>query len=144
MEIRLLNETDLVTLLPLYHQLSDDNNLEIDKAKEIWKKIEQDNNIFYVGAIENNHVISCCYIVIIPNLTQGGRSIGVIENVVTDVNYRKKGIGRRVIEEAIEIAKKNNCYKVILQSGKARKEAHAFYRKLGFDDNTKIAFDKRL
>ena len=39
MEIRLLNEADLVTLLPLYHQLSDDNDLEIDKAKEIWKKI---------------------------------------------------------------------------------------------------------
>ncbi len=49
-----------------------------------------------------------------------------------------------MIEKAIETAKKNNCYKVILFSGVARKEAHQFYENLGFSSKTKIAFDMRL
>lgn len=54
------------------------------------------------------------------------------------------GIGKMVMEKAIQIARERECYKVILQSGIHRREAHEFYRKLGFDDTTKIAFDMRL
>ena len=50
----------------------------------------------------------------------------------------------RLINKAIETAKKNNCYKVILLSGIARKEAHQFYENLGFSSETKKAFDMRI
>lgn len=145
MEIRLLNEDDLESLMELYIQLDEDNKTNsIQKSKEVWKQIRSYNNIIYIGAVDNNKVVSTCYLVVIPNLTVDGRSIGFIENVVTDKNYRRKGIGRKVIEMAIQIAKSNNCYKVILQSGIKRTEAHQFYKNIGFDDNTKKAFDLRL
>ncbi len=145
MEIRLLNEDDLESLMELYIQLDKDNkSYSIQNTKEIWQQICSYKNIKYIGAIDNNKVVSTCYVVIIPNLTAGGKSICFIENVVTDKNYRRKGIGRKVIETAIQIAKDNNCYKVILQSGIKRKEAHQFYKNIGFDDNTKKAFDLRL
>jgi len=116
----------------------------VTEAREIWKRISNIGNIKYIGAVEDNTVISTCYIVVIPNLTSGGRSIGFIENVVTDINHRKKGIGKKVIEEAIRIAKERGCYKVILQSGIKREGAHLFYKKLGFDDTSKKAFDMRI
>ena len=145
MEIRLLNENDLESLLELYIQLDKQNeHYSINKSKEIWQKINSTKNIKYIGAIENNKVISTCYLVIIPNLTVGGKSIGFIENVITDHKYRKKGIGKKVIEMAIKISTENDCYKVILQSGIQRNEAHQFYRNIGFDDMTKKAFDLRL
>jgi GNAT superfamily N-acetyltransferase len=145
MEIRLLGESDLESLLELYIQLDENNkNYSLTKSMEIWKEICKSGNISYIGAIEDNRVIASCYLVIIPNLTAGGKSIGFIENVITDVRYRKQGIGKKIIEMAINISKENDCYKVILQSGIKREEAHTFYRKIGFDDMTKKAFDLRL
>ncbi|WP_461246061.1 GNAT family N-acetyltransferase [Treponema sp. R6D11] len=65
-------------------------------------------------------------------------------SLITDEKYRKKGIGKKVIEMAIEYAKENNCYKVVLQSSNKRKESHIFYTKCGFDGNSKRAFEIRF
>jgi Acetyltransferases len=73
----------------------------------------------------------------IPNLTWDGKSIGFIENVVTDASYRRKGIGKIVVENAIEYAKEQNCYKVVLHSGNKRVEAYKFYEAIGFDSTSK-------
>jgi GNAT superfamily N-acetyltransferase len=94
--------------------------------------------------MENNKVISTCYLAIIPNFTRGGKSIGFIENVVTDKKYRQKGIGKYLINMAIKYGKENNCYKIILQSGFKRKESHIFYEKCGFDGDSKRAFEIRF
>jgi GNAT superfamily N-acetyltransferase len=98
----------------------------------------------YFIAIENNKIISSCYLAIIPNLTRNGKSNGFIENVITDEKYRKKGIGKRIIKMAIEYGKQNNCYKIILQSSFKRKENHIFYEKCGFDGDSKRAFEIRF
>lgn len=146
MEIRELTEKDLPSLLDLYIQLSESNkNLTLDESKKIWmNEIEENKNIKYFGAVEDGKVLSTCYCVIIPNLTNFNQPICFVENVVTDKNYRKQGLGKRVIEKAIETAKENNCYKVILLSGIARKEAHQFYEKIGFNGESKKAFDMRI
>jgi len=41
-------------------------------------------------------------------------------------------------------AQERHCYKVILQSGTARTEAHRFYEHMGFNGSSKKAFDMRL
>lgn len=146
MEFRELNKNDLPSLLDLYVQLNDENDaFDLQMARKIWEtEIEGNKNIHYFGAVENGRVLSTCYCVIIPNLTRGGRSICFVENVVTHKDYRKQGLGRKVIEMAVETASRNNCFKVILQSGSGRKEAHKFYEGLGFASDTKKAFDMRL
>lgn len=146
MEFRELNKDDIPSLLELYVQLSNENDgFDIQKATKIWaEEIENNKNIHYFGAVENDKVLSTCYCVIIPNLTRGCRSICFIENVVTHKDFRKQGLARKVIEMAVETARKNNCFKVILQSGSGRKEAHKFYEDLGFAGDTKKAFDMRL
>ncbi len=55
-----------------------------------------------------------------------------------------QGLGRKVMKMAIEFARENNCYKVILQSASFRKEAHQFYKNLGFDGESKKAFIMKL
>lgn len=146
MELRELNEKDLESLIKLYEQLDDANgNFTAEDARKIWKtEIEGNKKIKYFGAVENGKVISTCYCLIIPNLTRLGSSIAFVENVVTDSEYRGQGLGRKVMEMAIEFARENNCYKVILQSASFRKEAHQFYKNLGFDDESKKAFIMKL
>ena len=146
MELRELNEKDLESLIKLYEQLDEANgDFTAEDARKIWKdEIEENKKIKYFGAVENEKVISTCYCMIIPNLTRLGSFIAFVENVVTDKEYRGQGLGRKVMEMAIEFARENNCYKVILQSGSWRKEAHQFYKNLGFDGESKKAFIMKL
>lgn len=146
MELRELNENDLESLIKLYEQLDGANgDFTAEDARKIWKaEIEGNKKIKYFGAVENGKVISTCYCLIIPNLTRLGSYIAFVENVVTDKEYRGQGLGRKVMEMAIEFARENNCYKVILQSAGFRKEAHQFYKNLGFDGKSKKAFIMKL
>ncbi len=135
---------DIPLLLKLYEQLNpDDQMVDLLVANNIWKTIEQCGTKYFV-ALDGEKIISSCYISIIPNLTRNGRSIGFIENVITDSLYRQRGIGKRIIEMAIAYARKNNCYKVLLQSSNKREEAHSFYQSIGFNGDSKKAFELRL
>ena len=49
-----------------------------------------------------------------------------------------------LLELYIAFAKERNCYKVILQSGISRTDAHRFYEHKGFNGTSKRAFDMRL
>jgi GNAT superfamily N-acetyltransferase len=142
-EYGILTENELSSLLELYQQLSSDNVIDEITAKSIWQNIKN-QNIKYFIAKENEKIIASCYVCIIPNLTRGGKSVGFIENVITDEKYRKRGIGKTVMENVIKYAKEQYCYKVLLQSGNKRTDAHPFYEKIGFDGTSKKAFEMRF
>ena len=145
MEFRRLTGADLTSLLELYRQLdADDDQSTTEQSEKVWMQIENDPNIQYFGAIDNGKVVSTCYAVYIPNLTRGNRGICFIENVVTDKEYRKRGLASKVIDMAVEFAKEHHCYKAILQSGITRTEAHQFYENKGFSGSSKKAFDMRF
>lgn len=55
-----------------------------------------------------------------------------IPELVVQENYRNVGIGRKLVMKCLEYAKKNNCYRIRLESGKERKDSHKFYKKFGF------------
>jgi GNAT superfamily N-acetyltransferase len=135
---------NLANILELYKQLNPTNiDFSMENANKIWNKIENEN-IRYFVAKDNDKIIGSCYIIIIPNLTYNGKSIGYIENVITDEKYRRKGIGKKIVKMAINYAKEENCYKVVLQSGIKRTTAHKFYEAIGFNGETKKAFELRL
>ncbi len=145
MEFRRLTETDLESLLALYRQLQpEDDPASVEDSKIVWREIENNPNIHYYGAIDDGKVVSSCYAVYVPNLTRNNRGLCLIENVVTDQAYRNRGLASKIIDMAVSYAKEMSCYKVILQSGTAREDAHRFYEKMGFDGNSKKAFDMRL
>ena len=145
MEFRELTASDLASLLQLYRQLdADDAEISEEHSRQVWEEIGRNDDIRYFGAVDDGRVVSSCYAVYIPNLTRGNRGICFIENVVTDQAYRKRGLASRVIDMAIAFAKERHCYKVILQSGISRTEAHRFYESKGFSGSSKKAFDLRL
>ena len=146
MEFRELNEGDLESLVKLYEQLDGSNEgFTAESARSVWKsEIEGNKNIKYFGAIEDGKVVSTCFCLIIPNLTRLGSSACFVENVVTDKDHRGQGLGKKIMERAIAFARERDCYKVILESASFRKEAHQFYKNLGFDGDSKKAFIMKL
>ncbi|MCL2266634.1 MAG: GNAT family N-acetyltransferase [Treponema sp.] len=139
------NKDDLEGILKLLEQLVENRGTTINfnYAIKIWNYIET-KNIKYMLAKENNDIIGLCYLCIIPNLTHNGKSLGYIGHLIVDKNYRQKGIGKKLMQKAIEYSKQSNCYKVIIQSGIEREGAHKFYEKLGFDGKSKKAYELKL
>jgi len=131
-------------ILALYKQLiPDEKPIGIDEANKLWDSGEQQGLAYFIAA-DGDRVVSTLNIIIIPNLTRGGRSNAFIENVITDEEYRRKGIGKKLIEMAVQYARDKNCHKVVLLSSMKRKEAHIFYESCGFDGNSKRGFEIRF
>ena len=66
------------------------------------------------------------------------------ENVVTDSEYRGRGLATACLERAKEIAKAENCYRLILMTGSKLDSTLNFYRKAGYDDKEKTGFIQYL
>lgn len=68
-------------------------------------------------------------------------SILEVEEFFVLEKYRRLKIGKQLMEKAISVAKKNNCYYVFLHSSKRRIPAHKFYKHMAFDE---FAFSYRM
>lgn len=139
--IREMQERDLDGLLELYMQLHDNEKPKPSKnLNKLWKQMIEDKNYHIVVAIEDEKIVSSCVLVIIPNLTHQQRPYALIENVVTDINYRKKGLVTACLEYAKEVAITKNCYKIMLLTGAKDESTLRFYETAGFNQNDKTAF----
>jgi ribosomal protein S18 acetylase RimI-like enzyme len=139
--IREISEKDFDGLLRLYMQLHDNPLPEKDdRVLCVWKDILNDKNHHIIVAEENGVIVSSCVCVIIPNLTRGQRPYAFIENVITDMEYRKKGFATACLNYARQIAVNENCYKMMLLTGSKERSTLDFYERAGYNQNDKTAF----
>ena len=144
MQVRTAKESDLDGLMKLYaylHNTRYDSSLKISK---VWQQIMADPNHQIVIALENEKIISSCVCLIVPNLTRDQRPYALIENVVTDPQWRKRGFATACLEFAISLAQKHHCYKVMLMTGAKDVATLQFYQKAGFNSQDKTAFIRWL
>lgn len=69
----------------------------------------------------------------------------LVFGLVVDMDYRRRGIARLLMEKVEEWALIHNCQTIRLRSNIIRKDAHNFYEKMGYK-NTKhsLEFCKNL
>lgn len=94
--------------------------------------IEADPNNELVVAEQVGKVVGTLQITYAPNLTHKGAMRGTIEGVRVRSNYRSSGIGKRMLDWAIDRCRSRGCGLVQLTSDLVRVEAIEFYRSLGF------------
>jgi len=144
LSIRKAIKEDLPLILSLYRELQpDDPPISESRAAAVWDNAV-DSGVTYFVAEVGDIIAATCYVAIIPNITRGCAPIAFIENIVTAAPYRRLGIGRQLLESAIEYARAQGCYKATLQSNIKRPGAHEFYEAVGFDGNSKRAFEMRF
>ena len=145
LNIRTVNRNDLPALQELYLNLHETNIMPItSEGLKIWEEILKTPNYHILIGEYMGQVVSSVTIIIIKNLTRNMRPYALIENVVTMPEYRKKGYAGLLLKKAEEIAKENNCYKIMLLSGSRNEATVKLYRNAGFSDTEKIGYIMRL
>jgi ribosomal protein S18 acetylase RimI-like enzyme len=91
----------------------------------------QDGNLLIV-AERAGAVVGCLQLTLIPGLSRRGMKRGLIEAVRVASACRGLGVGERLVNHAIGIARDAGCGLVQLTSDKSRADAHRFYERLGF------------
>lgn len=139
--IRELENKDFQQLMELYTHLHEKDIPEMDeRVSSVWESILADKNHHIIVAELNGKIISSCVCVIIPNLTRNQRPYAFVENVVTHSDFRGKGIATACLNYARDIAKIENCYKLMLLTGSKNENTLNFYRRAGYNSEDKTAF----
>ena len=141
MDIRKAEKHDLQPLLELYTQLHNNPIPAMDdKLENLWNDILSDKNHHIILGLLDGEIISSCVLIVVPNLTRGQRPYAFIENVITHKKYRNKGYATRILNHARDIAKAENCYKIMLMTGSQQETTLKFYERAGYNRQDKTAF----
>lgn len=127
---RKIKKSDLNDVFVLLNQLKkiDISDLNLDHS---WDKFIQNNSSNSIVGILDNKIIAYGSIIIENKIR--GEVAGHIEDIVVDAEVRGKMIGVKLINELIEIGKKNNCYRITLF---CKENLINFYSRSGFKVNS--------
>ncbi|MBP0966484.1 MAG: GNAT family N-acetyltransferase [Oscillospiraceae bacterium] len=143
--IREAREQDLESLLQLYTHLHEKSVPEdTPYRRALWARILNDPDYHIIVAEEDGQIVSSCVCVTVPNLTHGLRPYALIENVVTHADYRGRGLATGCLDFAREIARKQDCYKMMLMTGSKEESTLRFYERAGYSSADKTAFNQWL
>ncbi len=143
MEIKRMVKQDIPALAMLYKDFwNEDSSTELMERKFI--ELEEDSKYIFLSALEGNHLIGSLSGIICEELYGECKPFMLIENLVVDHKYRRKGAGKALMTEIEKIAIENNCYQILLITENDRTDAIAFYEYLGFNPNTHKGFKKSL
>ncbi len=124
---------DLPIILELYTHFETDKTkkMTLPKAETMYEKMKQYPNYTIYVVEFNNQVIASFTLLIVDNIVHKGTPSAIIDSVIVDPLYQKKGIGKWMMQKAMDLSVKNGCYKLALSSN-FKWGVHEFYKSLGF------------
>ena len=113
-------------------------NYEWDKniSEEDVKRILSQDNMFYFFHKEDDKLVGMVAMHIYEVFS---RKVALIEEVVVLKEYRKRGIGEKLVKEAIDVAKEKGVTCVELFVKIANDSARQLYTKMGFYSRDNVA-----
>ena len=98
--------------------------IEQSPDNELWVALEDGS--------ASGEILGTWQVTYIPYLSRGGNVRCLIEAVRTKGDRRGEGIGKKMMEFALDQARLKGCALAQLTTDKTRPEAHRFYQGLGF------------
>ncbi len=144
--IRTASKNDIPILLGLLYDLGrpkpqEDTDVEI--FRNLVKKYVADlDKTILVAELDDVEIVGMMSIVFLPRLNHPTLEMYIPELVILE-KYQNQGIGKKLINSCINLAKEKKCYRIRLESGNQRKGSHQFYKNLGFEQSS-LSFTKNI
>jgi GNAT superfamily N-acetyltransferase len=133
LSFRAAQEDDLPRLHRLYGELDAGECADLGRLRNTFATILRQPGVTVWIAESAGEFVGSFILAIVPALGARCRPVALVEDVVVDPARQREGIGRRMMEFALEEAKESGAYKLMLSSNLRREEAHRFYDALGFE-----------
>ena len=138
--IRLAEERDVPRIVELYRELTisdsaveHSRNPSLADYQLIFAEIRADRRQKLFVAELQGEPVGTIVLLVVPNLSHNGTPWAFLENLIVTEKHRGKGLGRMLLEHAVERARQSGCHMVELCSDVRRKEAHKLYNSMGFE-----------
>jgi GNAT superfamily N-acetyltransferase len=132
--IRPAAAADLEKVLALYAQPEFDAGdvLPLETAKRLWQRFADYPDYTLYVAERAADVVGSFALLVMHNLGHLGAPSAIVEDVVVAPAFQGHGIGKAMMQFALDRCREKGCYKLVLSSNAKREDAHAFYESLGF------------
>lgn len=125
---------DLPAVLELYASALGDAHVHSrEDAEVIFDRMRAYPDFRLHVAETAGRVVGTYTLLVVQNLSHGGARSAVVESVAVDPLWQGRGVGRAMMEQALEHCRRRGCYKLALSSNAVREDAHRFYESLGFE-----------
>jgi len=133
-EIRPALRTELEQVLGLYRSLEPGyrETTSLPVAEQIFDRFSQYPNYNLYVALVEGKIAGTFALLIMDNLAHYGAPSAIVEDVVVGAESRGQGIGKQMMQFAMQRCREAGCYKLALSSNQKRVDAHRFYESLGF------------
>ena len=98
-----------------------------------FEEIDADKNNELLVAEADGEIVGTLQLTLTPSISFQGGKRATVESVRVDQKYRNLGIGRKLMQYAIERAQAAGCISMQLTTNAERTDAHRFYENLGFE-----------
>lgn len=139
--IRKLELKDLEEVFELLDELYE-NKIEYSIFTQKYKASLNDDNFYEIVAVEDNKVVGVLISRIINRLAKK-KNILFIDDLIVNEKYRNTGIGKLLIQNAVDYAVNIDCESLELTSLISNTNAHRFYENNGFEKR-QYKFKKHL
>ena len=136
--IREASTNDIPIILGLLYDLrrpkpQKDSDVETFR-KLVSKYVKDSDKTILVAELDGMKIIGMVSVMYLPRLNQSTLEIYIPELIVLQ-KYQNRGIGKKLINFCITLAKKKKCHRIRLESGNQRKDSHEFYKHMGFEQH---------
>ena len=143
--IRAASKKDIPQILDLLYELGRSEpriDSQVNTFEKLISRYISDSDKEILVAENQTTVIGMVSIMYLSRLNQEFFEMYIPEVIVTK-NYQNQGIGKKLIQACIKLAKNKKCHRIRLESGNQRKKSHIFYKSLGFSQSA-LSFSKNL
>lgn len=133
------------------------HKLHVNERNDIYKDVDpmnfdefktelsNSNNIYLIAEFKNE-IVGICFSQIKEisnNKIMKDRKILHIENICVDENHQKKGIGKKLYKQIVQLAKEKNIDNIELMVWGFNKNAINFYKNLGMNIKN-LKFEQKI
>jgi len=143
LSIREASDKDIPSILNLLYELERPQPLDDKEIKLFKNKIHDyfsDSKKVILVVEQDKKIVGLVSLIYLQRLNRAKLEMYIPELIVTE-KLRYSGIGKKLMEYCIDLAKKKKCYRMRLESGNQRKESHKFYKSIGFEQSA-LTFTK--
>lgn len=128
--IRKATVNDIPSICNLVQQLSPGFSHDYRNAKEKFKSHIEPSPDYYLWVAEaDGEILGTAMMHLQHKLSYHCGTAAHLEDVVVDVSARGLGIGKKLVESAVAVAKEHDCYKIMLT---CFEKTIPYYEQLGF------------